>query len=1648
VAMAEVSRNADQILEAALEDVRHHDGGGHMFRAACLGLGPKGDGISYFSVKMITWAWMMICPKQSQLATVDRHMYEMLGRKGGQEGEPKREYFLAERQIRGSLDAMGYGHVPLGQGQWLLWDTKRNGPGLPHQDHSAFRGESPTYHGDVHWLPKPAEIRGLKGKTWLKDIAPQAMPYWAHPDIQAVRDQISDQWFSTIPKMYKGKNNIPWSRLQVPTPLTASAKNEVHIALDVPEPERWRIHQWFTDLDLMNSEPLDPEEYHVTVAYANTGLDNPALKHVHRLFNFAGMKFQGKKLTKFGDALVIELSSDNYADCADALNDWLEGEGISVSRHDGGFTPHITVAYTDEKLPGASIPPLSFRSPGMSFSVPRGRDELAPVWASLSPLAVALRPWDPEQAVGPSQTVQRLTRLLNAPQKFSATPTLQAAIDEWEQERHGMVHTGSAYDVRPADEGWFSHDTGTFVPRHDSKGNDTLLTKQGQGQGRVAYFEGQPVASVTWVETPHGYLIGSAYTHPDHRGKGLFNTLTQELRDSGQPVDAYRWENPWLKNKVRDWQHRVATDWPRSKLPEDEREKALGYGRRDRVKLKGRDGNYEVMYVLGAPYEGQVDVALEENPEGWKVERVNADEIEGHTTDEPWHHKYNPFHKLAPGYVGPLGLEGWHNSSNQGVEGVKREGFNFDLHQRGTWGTGAYTFLGNSGKGFNPGGPGEASTPITLKLNNGIHTVLDQVGAINRNDPGTKLMEKVWHEAGAQNHHDRRAALLNAGYDGVMVSKHLNEPYCAVAFDHPNYEVHDTPTKSSTGLMAVGDEPPRPGEYSYVAGQDKVQRTASENHEDLDWLLNAVGDSQPPGPQHNRPLNERDHDRETMDPIAFERKYDWDREGDVARGNEFTEWVPTETLAKFMEYERQPGGKDSWGNEARWKALGDHIEQHGPKNPIWLDYNHETGTAHVSEGNHRIQLALQRGIPALPTRVYRSRRKSEGAQPVTIDPSVLDPRDGWVPEYMKPSHLGLPTTTAYQPRLLSKTRQFFTRRRVAWEPVVLPGGGNSQDYRGYHANPCPACGEKEYTHSEDEDSEGRVREYWRCHSCGHYEDHRGLRSAGIKEADKLHDFLMSPKNRPDLQTPEAQQWLQYLQALHTPKNDPLTPWLTKQWKKNNIVFSPNSMMAAYSHQPNPYDYETNPIAYQNYQKMPQRRTLDPATLGHWADWYHSGHPTREGVDIMKMTTPDMHAKVDEWDTAVREEAERAREHKARQGDVVHKYGNGWTMQRLMSPEALEHEGNAMGSCVGSYADEADAGHTLIYSLRDKKSEPHVTLEVIPKKFEKPPFDLHEAIRNNSVLRSSLISDDPHLQALRKGLEDKHAELGHKSPMYQKPAFDPERHFSDPYDDKRMEWLRAQPGYQPSDPVRGVPKQDLTPEEQHQSLYYNLRKQHENMRGEPVMTQGHIEQIQGQSNQVPKPEYQEMVKEFFGQAPPEDRPYWPHKTIDDIEDLNPEVGGYHPHGDYGVENHTKYDWAAMIEDGCEDRSFHSRPKPETIVNAAAEHGQLSDLANTLDRSMQDIEHNWISDNEYRFEDDEIARWAGLYEEDYKKPNPEYDPEDEDAQWEEPEIFDEQQWEDDIHLQRQEFLEAQWEDSDQASWLYELDQLVRNARRSHQ
>jgi len=121
----------------------------------------------------------------------------------------------------------------------------------------------------------------------------------------------------------------------------------------------------------------------------------------------------------------------------------------------------------------------------------------------------------------------------------------------------------------------------------------------------------------------------------------------------------------------------------------------------------------------------------------------------------------------------------------------------------------------------------------------------------------------------------------------------------------------------------------------------------------------------------------------------------------------------------------------------------------------------------------------------------------------------------------------------------------------------------------------------------------------------------------------------------------------------------------------------------------------------------------------------------------KVSVPQAVERVDainKWRAALKAEADQAKANNA--ATVLHKEyphsetapnPKGLTWKELTHPEAmtnpeakqmlqdaLKYEGDTMGHCVGGYCEDVASGKSRIYSLRDAKGTPHVTVEVAPK----------------------------------------------------------------------------------------------------------------------------------------------------------------------------------------------------------------------------------------------------------------------------------------------------------------------------------------------
>lgn len=148
---------------------------------------------------------------------------------------------------------------------------------------------------------------------------------------------------------------------------------------------------------------------------------------------------------------------------------------------------------------------------------------------------------------------------------------------------------------------------------------------------------------------------------------------------------------------------------------------------------------------------------------------------------------------------------------------------------------------------------------------------------------------------------------------------------------------------------------------------------------------------------------------------------------------------------------------------------------------------------------------------------------------------------------------------------------------------------------------------------------------------------------------------------------------------------------------------------------------------------------------------NSNLPDRLKIDPAKLEKYSMSqavehvAKINEWREAQRAKAKIEASRNAatvpfKQYDVVpetnypNERGLGWVQIKSTGnkdelEKALKYEGDTMGHCVGggSYCPQVEAGKTEIYSLRDSKGEPHVTIEVRRMKNprENPNFDIYE-----------------------------------------------------------------------------------------------------------------------------------------------------------------------------------------------------------------------------------------------------------------------------------------------------------------------------------
>jgi hypothetical protein len=97
------------------------------------------------------------------------------------------------------------------------------------------------------------------------------------------------------------------------------------------------------------------------------------------------------------------------------------------------------------------------------------------------------------------------------------------------------------------------------------------------------------------------------------------------------------------------------------------------------------------------------------------------------------------------------------------------------------------------------------------------------------------------------------------------------------------------------------------------------------------------------------------------------------------------------------------------------------------------------------------------------------------------------------------------------------------------------------------------------------------------------------------------------------------------------------------------------------------------------------------------------------LNISRISVPEAIRQSIQWTGQLNKKASDQEDVQGTQ--EVRKYPDGFRWVKVTSKQALDREGKLMRHCVGSYCRQVSSGSTSIYSLRDKKNEPHCTIEV-------------------------------------------------------------------------------------------------------------------------------------------------------------------------------------------------------------------------------------------------------------------------------------------------------------------------------------------------
>lgn len=233
--------------------------------------------------------------------------------------------------------------------------------------------------------------------------------------------------------------------------------------------------------------------------------------------------------------------------------------------------------------------------------------------------------------------------------------------------------------------------------------------------------------------------------------------------------------------------------------------------------------------------------------------------------------------------------------------------------------------------------------------------------------------------------------------------------------------------------------------------------------------------------------------------------------------------------------------------------------------------------------------------------------------------------------------------------------------------------------------------------------------------------------------------------------------------------------------------------------------------------------------------------------------------------------------------------------------------------------------------------------------------------------------------------------------------------------------------------------------------YNHPESEEFARAQADPEEGTMVQVQGKANEAPIPEYQQRIKDYFEQKFPDygSRPTWEDRTIEDLDDLDPEYTEYHA-GDYGLnEPRQHFLWDQIVDNMAPEG--YSYTDVDDAVHHAEEAGDLHGLERAVDLWGDRAHDEHKSNFHYEFEMNPYD-YAGEYHE------PEPEPEDfPDEDFDYPNEYDNpayekahEKWEEDraewLEDQEEDLAEEAWTNSAESEKLYEWESAIALARRT--